>query len=43
MTFIVLMLFAGIIVNEVVIRPWKRMDENLKRFIADIDEMRNNE
>lgn len=40
MTFIVLMLFAGIIVNEFVIRPWKRAGETLKTIL---DEELNND
>lgn len=42
MTFVVLMLFAGIIVNEVVIRPWIRAGQRVDELINEIDEMRNN-
>jgi hypothetical protein len=34
------MLFAGIIVNEVVIRPWKRAGETFDRITREVIEMR---
>jgi hypothetical protein len=40
MTFLVLMIICGILLNEFVIRPWKRADETLK---AILDEELNND
>lgn len=38
MTFIVLMIICGFVLNEFVIRPWKRADQRLEQLI-DLDTM----
>lgn len=39
MTFIVLMIICGILLNEFVIRPFKRADETLKTILNEEEEL----